>query len=301
MAYRFLSICVLYKTDSVRSMFSRILSAPFLILGIGFLYLTWEVGSDYSWYIIPCVIILAVIYIMSPQIDWWWAKRNPPDVDEKLRAMVHSKSAFYQRLSAEDKTYFRRRMALFLMSKEFMPQAFDTVPEDIKAMIAAAAIQVTFGKADFVMEPFDKVVVYPDAFPSPKYPRDRHSVEVFAEDGVSLLSAKHVAHSFLEPETYYPVAIHNFVQVFLSKYPSLDYPDEPANAWDKIEAISSFDEERIKKFIGLPIIDAYTVLLSCFFAYPRAFDAELPELYEQLKQLFTLDPNRPVSSAPLVS
>ncbi|MCB0704376.1 MAG: zinc-dependent peptidase [Saprospiraceae bacterium] len=282
-------------------MFSRIISAPFLVLAIGFLYLTWDVNPSYAFYIIPCVIILAVIYIMSPQIEWWWAKRNPPELDDQARLLIHKHSGFYKRLSAEDKTYFRRRLVYFLMNKEFMPQAFELVPEDIKIMIAAAAVQVTFGQVDFVLEPFDKIVVYPEAFPSPQYPRHRHSSETFAEDGVILVSARHVAHGFMDPQKYYPSAIHEYAHVFMIKYPALEYPELPANSWEAITQISGFSKEKLLEWIGLPQVDPYLVMLTCFFSYPEKFESTLPDLYQSLVSLFRLDAIHPVSSAPLVS
>ncbi|MBR9921993.1 MAG: zinc-dependent peptidase [Bacteroidetes bacterium] len=282
-------------------MFSRIISAPFLVLAIGFLYLTWEVSVSYSWYIIPCVIILAIIYILSPQVDWWWAKRNPPEVDKEVGALLHKHDVFYNKLSSEDKKYFRHRVALYLMSKEFMPQAFELVPEDIKAMVAASAIQVTFGQEDFLLEPIDKIVVYPEAFPSPQYPRNRHSSEIYAEDGVVMFSARHVAHGFMDSSLYYPTALHEFVHAFMIKHPALDYPDTPEDPWQHVEAISGFPKDKIIEWIGLPLVDVYWVLLTCFFSWPEKFNKQLPDMYASLTEVFKLDPSHPVSSAPLVS
>jgi hypothetical protein len=282
-------------------MFSRILSAPFLILAIGFLYLTWEVSNSYSLYIIPCVVILAIIYIMSPQIDWWWAKRNPPDLDDKVRAMIHQRLPFYNNLSPEGKTFFRQRVALYLQTKDFKPQVFDRVPEDIKAIIACGAIMVTFNTEDFLLEPFDTLIVYPDAFPSPQYPMDRHSSEVFEEDGVVLFSARHVAHGFLDAQKYYPTFLHEFIQVYRLKYPELKFPSLPAEPWGDLETISGFSREKVEEWIGLPEIDVQLVAAAFFFTRPEQMRTVWPGVFQEFERIFKLDPSQAINTVPLVS
>ena len=44
----------------------------------------------------------------------------------------------------------------------------ESLPEDLKAIIAHNLIQLTFGMEDYLLDPYERVVVYNHAFPTPK-------------------------------------------------------------------------------------------------------------------------------------
>ena len=153
-------------------MFARLLLIPFGLGALMMLYLTWEVHEGYAPYIIPFVLVMAVIYVFAPQINWWWYNRNPPELDAPLRQLFLEKMPFYQALNQGEQERFRQRMALYIMGNEFMPQSMESVPEDIKGIIALNATRMTFGLPDILMEKFEKFIICPSWFPSPQYPED---------------------------------------------------------------------------------------------------------------------------------
>ena len=161
-------------------MLARILSIPFVAMFLVFLYLTWEVDDSYAIYIPWPVVVLAVIYVLSPQINWWWYVRNPPELDGRMRQLFQQRYPFYHELSLENKKRFRERVALFKIGTEFMPQAMEEVPEDIKGFVAANAVRLTLGLPDYMFPSFEKVVIYPKPFPSPQYPKSFHASEIFS-------------------------------------------------------------------------------------------------------------------------
>ena len=94
-------------------MLTRILLIPFVVLAFVFLYLTLEVDENYAFYIIIPVIISAMIWVLSPQIDWWWYQRNPPQLDPAIVQLLERHNPYYQQLFFEDKKKFQLRVALF--------------------------------------------------------------------------------------------------------------------------------------------------------------------------------------------
>ena len=98
---------------------ARVISIPFLILTAIFTYLTLEVDESFSIYIIVFVILLAIIYTFSPQINWWWYSRNPPEIDQHMRNLLIQHHSFYNELSLSDKKRFRNRMALYTAVKGY--------------------------------------------------------------------------------------------------------------------------------------------------------------------------------------
>ena len=69
-------------------MFANYVATPFVALSLVFLYMAWEVDSDYAIWILPFVLLSAAVYIFSPQINWWWYSRHPKDLSPGLRAMM---------------------------------------------------------------------------------------------------------------------------------------------------------------------------------------------------------------------
>ena len=80
-------------------MFSNYFAAPFVFLSLYFLYLGWEVDSDYAIWIVPFVVMSALIYIFAPQINGWGYSRRPPALEPGLTHLLERFSGFYQRQS----------------------------------------------------------------------------------------------------------------------------------------------------------------------------------------------------------
>lgn len=271
-------------------MLSKFLSIPFVIAGLVFLYFTWEVDESYSTYIIPCVLSLALIYVFSPQIDWWWYLRYPPQLDAKVRHFFQTSYPFYQHLSLEHKQRFRDRVGLFMVAKDFKPHGMEAVPEDIKAIIAANAVQLTFGLEDFLLKKFENIVVAPKPFPSPNFPKHFHASETYEEDGVILFAADHLLKSFVNPEKFYNIGLHEFAQVFIKSHPDQVWPRLEKDIWEQMEQVSGFSKDGIHDWINLEEIDPLPVSIVHFFIFPKAFKKNLPKLFQTYSGIFQLDP-----------
>ena len=83
-------------------MFANRLIAPFAVLGTVFLILAWTTDESWSIYFVPCLVVAALIFILSPQINWWWYSKHPPELSEPLQALLE-RYPFYRRLNPEDR------------------------------------------------------------------------------------------------------------------------------------------------------------------------------------------------------
>ena len=270
-------------------MAARLVSLPFVVGALYFLYLTWERSESYALYIIPFVVMSSVLYVFSPQINWWWYSRNPPELDGPIRQLFLKRYTFYQKLSVENKKRFRERVALFIMGTDFMPMIVDTVPEDVKAIVAANAVQMTFGQETFLFSKFEKIVIYPKPFISPQYQRMLHASEIFEEDGVALFSAEQLLKSFIQPTKFYNIGLHEYAKMFVASYPDLDYPTLEADIWKKLEAISGFSQQFVTKFINLEVLPAQPVSIAHYFVFPERFKELLPEVYASYEKIFGME------------
>mgnify|MGYP001797058463 CR=1 FL=1 len=269
---------------------ARLLSIPFIIGIISCLYVAWESDESYAIYILPLAIILVIIYILQPQIDWWWYSKRPPELDPPLIRMLDRFIGFYAPLNPSQKLRFRQRVAMFMMAHEFIPKGFEEVPEDVQCVVAANAVQMTFGKEEYLFPKFEQIVVYPLPFPSPQFPKRRHASEIYLEDGVLLFSAKQLIAGTFNPAKNFNICLYEYAKVYRITYPEEVFPTYDNFIWEKLEAISGLRRAYIEAYIGLEKIDVQAVSIALFFSRPIQFKAILPQAYEIIGRAFHLDP-----------
>lgn len=271
-------------------MLSRIISAPFLFAAIILMFVAFR-NADYAIYIVPNIIVLAVVYVLHPQIDWWWYQKHPPKMDKKGQAFLTRFFGFYQSLPEAEQLRFRNRTMMIQLAKDFLAQADDkSVPADARLIFSACQAQLTFGMDDYLMESFEKVVIYPEAFPSPKYPEHFHLSEVFEEETVNgyIFSMQHMLAGFMQPSQYYNITSHELAQSLIMTHPNWSWPQVDENIWQALEKISQFPSEALKKTMNRPDFEPLAATITHFLSFPKAFEKILPEVYQQLNQLLKI-------------
>jgi hypothetical protein len=272
-------------------MFSRIILVVLATISVLLIYWGFIKDSDFYFRLsIPFVLMLATVYVLSPQINWWYYNKYPQELDRPIRHLINQQSKFYQGLSLEGKKRFRKRMSLFLMAHDFQGMVIEKVPEDIKAVVAANVVHLTFGLPDYLMKRFEKVIIYPNTFPSPQFPKHFHSSEIYAEDGVIMFSAQHLMKGFVQPEAYYNSGLHEAIQAFIVLNPNKNYPTLPEDIWKQLETISRYPVKSVKQWIGLEDVNPLVVSICHFLMFPTHFSKTLPQLFDSIKELLNLNP-----------
>ncbi len=272
----------------MRQTFATLLLAPLVAGALFFLYLAWK-DSYYAPGIIPFVLIAAVVWIFSPQINWWWYSRRPPELPAPLRALLERSSVFYQSLSAVEQQRFRQRVALFIMGTDWMPMGWpeEQVPLDVKLALATQAVTLTLGEPEFLFTRFEKVVVYPMPFPSPEhnYP---HASELYAPDGCLLFSAEQLMMSWMDAGSLYNIGLHEYARAFVLTYPEKPYPAlEVPDIWVRLEACSRMSRAHIESVIGIAGVEPLPVAIHHYFQFPKQFRAVLPEAATAFDAVFS--------------
>lgn len=269
---------------------SYILAFPFLLIALYIGYLTFKdsSGSQLIWALVPAV-ALVLIYLFSPQIDYWWLSRKPVEMDHQITDLLTKTNPTYGALDDETKNEFHKRLLLFTEGKEFlakgMEQANLEVPYDVQNMIAQIPITMTLGRRDFTLKRFERVVLYKHPFPTPKN-RFLHTSEIHAEDGVIILSLEHVQAAMMQPGYHYDVGWHAFAEAFISSHPKEPWPDLPSDIWSKVDEISPQNQKMILGTLGFEMVDVMPVLVTLYFRHADRFRAVLPGVADVFQSIF---------------
>ena len=89
-----------------------------------------------------------------------------PLQDPEVEVLLEGKFSYYRSLAHELKPHFVSRVKSFLDSQEFVGKDLE-VTEEMKILISASAIQVTFGLTKYTFDNFNKIIVFPREYKSP--------------------------------------------------------------------------------------------------------------------------------------
>lgn len=256
-------------------MLSKKLMIPLGIGAVAFFNLAVFVDRDFAYGMIPFGVLIAVVYLLAPQINWWWYQKYPPKLPEPLVRMLLTRLPFFRALPPPEKTKFVTRMAMYLEANDFQPKGSETLPEDVKAVIAASVVRLTFGMEDYLLNKFEYIIVYPHPFPSPQYER-WHACENYEPDGAILFSAEQLMAGFAAPQKFFHIGLYEYAKVLQICRPELKFPEWENDIWEKLEQISRFPKDAVEKWVGLPDLDVTAVAISHFFVFPEKFEEVLP-------------------------
>lgn len=261
---------------------SKLIAVPLMVIAVALLYAVWEIDESYSWYLAVVILLLAVVYIMAPQIDWYFSKKQPALLDEGARKFLLRHSRFFQELPIEGKKQFEQRISLWIESREWRAQNLDEVPEDVKVVIAAGAVETFWPHGDdYLLPDYEQVVLFMGPFPTPQH-HAWHASETFAEDGVLLFSVDHLLRAFVEPHHFLRLDLYETSGLLLQKRPDIKLPPIADQA-NVLARISRFPHDRVEAFLGLPIENLDQLTLSYFLQFPENFRDELPVVYRYLE------------------
>jgi Mlc titration factor MtfA (ptsG expression regulator) len=119
-------------------------------------------GEFLFWFSIPLAVVLigiAVIYLQRYEIMvtrcFLYFKSLSPEQQQLLKGFK-----YYHSLKAEQQLKFEKRVQHFLVNKTFIAKEAPDVTEEMKILIAAACVQLTFGHRPFYLSHFKKISVY---------------------------------------------------------------------------------------------------------------------------------------------
>ena len=216
----------------------------------------------------------------------------------KVRGYLEKYFSFYKSLPPKSKKTFEKRVAYFISCKDFVPREMSEVSWEMKALISASAIQLTFGFPRVHLSYFRYILVYPEQFFS-EANQQFHQGEVNPQAKTIVLGWKHFVEGYLENdgrnlglhEMAHALRLEN--RVMNHEYIFLN--ENVLNSWEEqatkaMQEIKNGTEDFFRDYGAADREEFFAVAVENFFERPVAFSEKHPNLYATLSDLLRQDP-----------
>lgn len=215
-------------------------------------------------------------------------KRLP---DEQLLVLA-TRFSFYKKLPPKQKRYFEHRTCRFIEKYQYIGQQEQPITDEVKVLIAATSVMLTFGMRNYLYTVFDKIIVFPtkyyaissEAYHIGEFNPALKAIVFSWEDFVAgyqneqdnrnlgLHEFTHALH-FQSTKSEHVSAII-FEKMFRKIMQELENPDT-SETIRRSGYFRAYAFENRYEFLA--------VLLEHFFETPEIFQAHFPQLYDHIR------------------
>lgn len=212
--------------------------------------------------------------------------------------ILEEKFPYYRDLETDDKKQFLLRLDRFIQTHRFVPAEMESVTHEMRIMISACAIQLTFGLSDFLADHIEGFKVYPTVY----YSRllDSHLRGHYSPKGVIFLSYKHFEQGYADSEDGRNLGLHEIAHALHHTYrKQVDYQlffNDLVKDWfmvaregghiERPESVDGF----LRKYAAANVHEFFAVCVENFFERPQELNDYLPMVYKHLCFLLNQNP-----------
>jgi len=219
-------------------------------------------------------------------------------LDPLYKKPIQKYLEYYKQLSPPNKIVFEKRVQKFINHKQFVARGMEKITDEMKALIAGAAIQLTFGHPSIYFAHFKRILVYPDSYYS-KISQRYHKGEVNM-GGLIVLSWKNFVEGYADNEDGRNLGLHEMAHalhlenaITNEEYGFLD--DDVLRTWTDLcfREIEKMKEGKSDFFRAYAITNSqefFAIAVENFFERPREFHDWNAKLYNTLVKMLNQNP-----------
>lgn len=206
---------------------------------------------------------------------------------------------YYKKLTPEQKRQFEKRVNRFMQMKDFIPRNIKEVSDEMKVMISASAVQLTFGLHEIYLTQFDRILIYPEPYYSTINHR-YHKGEFNPGWQAIVLSWKDFLEGYSQKGDAKNLGLHEMAhalqledQIFNGYHSYLNeklLDTYHAISKETIERIRNGEDQFFRKYAGHNAEEFFAVSIESFFERPQDFLKHHPKLYHTIAGLLQQDP-----------
>ena len=215
------------------------------------------------------------------------------------KQILKAKFRFYNKLSEKNKRYFEHRVASFIVDKDFIGRGGLEITDEMKVLLAATAVMLTFGFRDFYIGLISKIVVYPTKFYSTSN-NTYHKGEFNPKLKALVLSWEDFLKGFDIDDDNLNLGIHEFTHaIHINSIKERDISSTIfSDTFKELSELLSKDEvlrdhitasKYFRNYAYTNQFEFLAVAIENFIETPNDFKNEFPQLYGKIKQMLNFN------------
>ena len=218
---------------------------------------------------------------------------------DRFDGILSSHNPYYRSLNSEARDRFIKRTILFIESKEFECVGMN-MQEEMPVLVSAAAVQLTFGLKDFLLDYFNKIYIlrnqyqYGNASAAFEGNVSPEGIYISWSDFIREYSDYTDGENVGMHEMAHALVYSNFTadegkdDFFRHKFRDFSSVGSPI-----MEKMQAGQTNLLDKYAATNFEEFWAVCVETFFEKPVPFREQLPELYQSLCGLLNQDPTTP--------
>lgn len=246
------------------------------------------------------VVLLFVGLVLSKKVHLGiYIPNIPVPIKRARKAILKQYFPYYNKLPEAQKKHFEHKVQHFIYIKDFIPRQIGEVSEEMKVLIAACAVQLTFGYPKVFLSHFKRILIYPTNYYS-TINQQYHKGEVNPRLGAIVLSWDNFTKGYINPTDGRNLGLHEMAHAlhFEDRINNTEYAflDQKAlKNWnslanEEIKKIRNGQDHMFRDYAATNLSEFFSVAIENFFERPTEFKNELPELFHNLTLILKQDP-----------
>jgi Mlc titration factor MtfA (ptsG expression regulator) len=220
-------------------------------------------------------------------------------LDARKKSILRNKFRFYNKLTQKHQLIFEHRVASFIKDKDFIGREGLEVTEEMKVLISATAVMLTFGFRDFYIGLLNRIFIYPGEFYSLAR-EEFHKGEFNPKLKTLVLSWKDFRKGFENYHDNINLGIHEFAHaIHLNSMKERDISSTIfSDSFKELTDLLTNEEQLRKALIKSKYFREYAytnqfeflaVVIETFIESPDELKSQFPEVYDKTKQMLNFD------------
>jgi Mlc titration factor MtfA (ptsG expression regulator) len=275
-----------------------------------FFYDESNVSEQIIWGLLIAILFFIIFYLVVKMLEigyviifrkqlytHFYVLRNK--LTKPQKRILHRELPFYNKLGNRHKTYFEHRVASFIKDKDFIGRDGLMVNDEVKVLISAIAVKLTFGFRDYFIGTISKIVIYPDAFYS-NTNNDFHKGEFNPKLKTLVLSWSDFKIGLDIDNDNLNLGIHEFTHaIHFSSIKGRDvsstiFSDSFKELTELLQSKPLLREKLVqsnyfRRYAFTNQFEFLAVIMETFIETPNEFKASFPEVYSKTKQMLNFN------------
>lgn len=249
---------------------------------------------------IAVLLVVVGLILIYGYRRWGWPSFTFID-PRPVRKVLSEHFTYYQQLSAEQQREFERRVIRFVRQKQFISRGGIRINSAMRVMVAAAAVQLTFGLPELVLRHFRRIIIYPDQYYSTITQR-YHKGEVNPAAQAIVLSWNNFLAGYAQSDDSLNLGLHEMAHALEIEnlIDNDEYDFLPPAVWQRWQqqaeayrsGMSPMDPGFFRDYAATNDQEFFAIAVENFFERPGEFRVHAPELYDTLVKLLRQDPSQ---------